>query len=437
MKSVTHLFVAGIVFAAGAAYGLDIDLSAAACTAVPPNRVQLGQVGVAGSAERYDAEFAWDGGTLAFTLVSAAASSSRSTEAAGLAISLSESHCELAGSKAFVLRDVQLPGTATKYWARLAWDAEAFRFAVSDYGAETASGIAKKYLLAFHACESCADLGNHMTYLAQSDNGSDWSLLPGYTARQGSVPDIVRRGNTLYVFNPGKVFRYRFDTDAWETDSTRVSITRGDGSRVDFVDPSPLVDDDGRIVLVYLDSTGFVGDPATCAGGTTSCTKAFGSAVEVAGSDGTAFIAQEGSRVEVALDTSGGVDAASDPDVFKVPGGYVIYVSRGADVQAFISTTLHGSYAPMPGLTDAYLHRQGEGGVPAGIYDEDTDSYWTLAHRNFGAAGQTRILRAVTAGLDTRLGSADYSDLITSATFSELAASASVASPGICLNRPY
>ena len=100
-----------------------------------------------------------------------------------------------------------------------------------------------------------------------------------------------------------------------------------------FVDPSPFVDEQGRLVLFYL--LGIIGqNPASCAPEETTCVKHFHSAVEVEGSDGTAFVAEPGDRVQVTIHMPG---SASDPDIFYDGSRYVLYISRGANVQVYTS----------------------------------------------------------------------------------------------------
>ncbi len=155
----------------------------------------------------------------------------------------------------------------------------------------TDPGISGAYLLAFHVCDpevsDCSDPRNHSVYLAQSDDGGNWSVVPGWETYKGSVPDVIRRGETLYVYTPGKVRRYDFATETWESP---VIVALTDTESDSFVDPSLIIDDQDRLVLFYL--AGIIGqDPAGCAPGETSCVKHFRSATEVEGSDGTQFVA--------------------------------------------------------------------------------------------------------------------------------------------------
>ncbi|MFQ5343854.1 MAG: hypothetical protein ACE5F6_20110, partial [Anaerolineae bacterium] len=286
------------------------------------------------------------------------------------------------------------------------------------------SNLQSPYLLAFHACNTiateCRDPRNHQVYLAQSDDGADWSLVPGWEPYQGSVPDVIRRGDTIYVYTPGRVRRYRFSTNTWE-DPVPVTLTDPEAT-AGYVDPSLFVDDQGRLVLFYL--LGIIGqDPAGCAPGEGICVKHFHSAVEVAGSDGTAFVAQAGDRVQVTLNGSG---SASDPDIFYDGTRYVLYISRGASVQVYTSPTLHGSYTLSDALPDGYLVHGG--GVPSGHFEPATSRYWTYVHTVEGV-----IRRATHTSLDAMLDDSDFATVLTGSSIG-LGDSYRVESPGFAVN---
>ena len=65
--------------------------------------------------------------------------------------------------------------------------------------------------MAFHGCKTgsgdCNNPSSHEVYLAQSNDGASWSLVLGWEPRDGSVPDVLRRGDTLYVISTGGVSR--------------------------------------------------------------------------------------------------------------------------------------------------------------------------------------------------------------------------------------
>ena len=288
----------------------------------------------------------------------------------------------------------------------------------------TDPGISGAYLLAFHACDpdvsDCNDPRNHRVYLAQSDDGVNWSVVPGWETYKGSVPDVIRRGDTLYVYTPNKVRRYDFATETWESP---VSVELTDTESPDgFVDPSLIIDDQDRLVLFYL--VGIIGqDPAGCAPGETSCVKHFRSATEVDGSDGAQFVADSGDRVQVTIIPP---STASDPDIFYDGNRYVIYIARGQSIQVYTSQTLLGDYTLLSTLLDGYLTH--DVGVGSGYFDQATSRYWTYGHTFEGI-----IRRAVHASLDESLSDSDFTTVLTGSSIG-LGASYLVQSPGFAVN---
>ena len=281
------------------------------------------------------------------------------------------------------------------------------------------------YLMTFLACDNesvdCSKPINHQVFLAQSDDGANWSLVPGWEPYTGSVPDVIRRGDTLYIYTPGFVRRYRFSTDTWESP---VPVILDDADADGFVDPSLIVDDSGRLVLFYL--PGIRGqDPAQCAPGETSCMKYIRSATEVAGSDGTRFVVEPGNRVEILVTDP---PTASDPDIFYDGTRYVLYVTRGPNVKVYTSDTLHGAYQPWSQLPDDG-NLTSAASIPAGYYDRTTEAYWTYGNR------QGTIYRAVHATIDAPLSFADFLPVLDGAGVG-LGASYGVGSPGFAVNTP-
>jgi len=285
-------------------------------------------------------------------------------------------------------------------------------------------GISGAYLLAFHACDpdvsDCHGPRNHRIYLAQSDDGANWSVVPGWETYKGSVPDVIRRGDTLYVYTPDEVRRYDFATETWESP---VSVKLTDTESPDgFVDPSLIIDDQDRLVLFYL--VGIMGqDPAGCAPGETSCVKHFRSATEVEGSNGTEFVADSGDRVQVTITPP---STASDPDIFYDGNRYVIYIARGQSIQVYTSQTLLGDYTLLSGLPDGYLTYVV--GIGSGYFDQATSRYWTYGHTFEGI-----IRRAVHASLDESLSDSDFTTVLTGSSIG-LGASYLVNSPGFAVN---
>ena len=171
--------------------------------------------------------------------------------------------------------------------------------------------VTGKYLMSFSSCETatpgCQDPRNHEVYLAQSDDGVSWSLVPGWEVYPGSVPDVIRRGSTLYVYDRQYVTKYDLATDAQQVhwrgpggaDPAKQVTVEGLG-QAGYVDPSLILDDQGRLVLFFMH--GIIGaDPAHCPPGEATCLKHFDSAPEVEGSDGKRFLFDEGHRLTIAV----------------------------------------------------------------------------------------------------------------------------------------
>ena len=294
--------------------------------------------------------------------------------------------------------------------------------------ADSGSSAAPAFLMALHTCDpargSCSDPRNHVTRLARSTDGKSWSAFPGFTPFDGSVPDVVRRGQTLYVYTPQRLVRYHLDTGVQEG---TVTVTV-EGLEAGIVDPSPVLDSDGRVVLFFL--RGRPGsDPAGCPSGVSSCLQQFGSATEVDGSDGARFRLDGGDRASITVGTAATYRSASDPDIFFDGRQWVLYVSHGPSVSAWTSATLQGTFAKVGDLTT------GTGGVPAGHFDAATARYWTYVHAPSTPGGPNVIRRAVHDALDMALAATSLETVVGPAVFG-LAANVSVESPGIALDVP-
>lgn len=287
------------------------------------------------------------------------------------------------------------------------------------------SAITGAYLMAFHACDTaranCRDPRNHQVYLAESHDGTSWSLVPGWTPFPGSVPDVIRRGNTLYIFTASnEVARYRLSTGTLEK-PIKVSIPDLPGG---FVDPSLIVDDQGQLVLFFL--YGQPGsDPAGCPAGQSTCVKRFGSATEVTGSDGTEFTLDDGDRATVTLGASGPLRSASDPDIFFDGTQYVMYLSHGPSISVWTSANLRGTYTKLTDLAN------NTGGVPSGYFDATTRTYWTYSHTV--KDGIAVIRRAVHSDFSRPLSESDWVTVLTGPSVG-LTATTNVESPGFAVN---
>mgnify|MGYP000541327840 CR=1 FL=1 len=282
----------------------------------------------------------------------------------------------------------------------------------------------KKYIMSFHTCDvNCNGFQDHKVHLAESNDGINWTLVPNFIPYGGSVPDVIIRGSKLYIFTPGMVKRYDKITNTWDSNPVPVSIIDNNGAPVQYVDPSAIIDNSGKIVLFYLNSTGLTGDPASCQ--SYPCTKYFDSAVEVEGSDGTQFISQSGDRATYQLTNS--PSSASDPDIFFDGTNYILYISKGQGIIAMKSDTLQGSYTVFPNLPNGVLTNQG--GVPSGYFDDINNQYWTYVHSN--NAGSVVIRRAVHSDFNSQLTS--FSTVLSGPIIGETFTT-TTESPGITLN---
>lgn len=290
-----------------------------------------------------------------------------------------------------------------------------------------AQPFTKKYIMAFHTCDNgCYGYQDHMVHLAESDDGTSWTEVPNFTPYTGSVPDVIVRGDKLYVYNPGKVLRYDNLSSTWDVSTTPVTIEDSLNNTINYVDPSAYIDSSGNIVLFFLNSTGLVGqDPAGCQ--TYPCIKYFDSAVEVAGSDGTEFVIQNGHRTELTLANS--PLTASDPDIYFDGTKYIMYVSQGSNTLAYESSSLHGTYTAFPNLSNATL--TSEGGIPCGHYDAATGKYWTYVHAN--VSGETVIKQAIHNDFNSQLNSGNFSTVI-SGPILGYPSDTKTESPGFCEN---
>ncbi|RME54434.1 hypothetical protein D6777_03855 [Candidatus Woesearchaeota archaeon] len=281
-----------------------------------------------------------------------------------------------------------------------------------------------KYLLVFHACDSSitqCDPRNHKVYLSQSNDGEHWNVVENWEPFSGSVPDIIRRGDFLYIYTSrNELVRYDLKNKLLY-EPQKVTIQ---GSDIHFVDPSLFIDDKGRLVLFFL--YGRKGsDPASCPPNQESCDNVIGSATEVEGSEGKQFILDEGNRIKVHLDKSSKWRSASDPDIFFDGSQYVLYLSHGPSISVWTSPTLRGEYSMINELST------GTGGVPAGYYDASNKNFWTFSHINKNGASVIR--RAVHKSLSDKLNENDWDVVLDGLTIGQTSTT-NVESPGFAVN---
>ena len=291
-----------------------------------------------------------------------------------------------------------------------------------------------KYLMSISSCDTavldCHSPQNHEVYLAESENGLAWSLVPEWEPYPGSVPDIIRKENKLYVYDRQYLTKYDLVSNTQDEhvpgpmgkDFSKQVTVEGLGA-AGYVDPSLIKDDAGRLVLFFMH--GLLGaDPAQCLPEESSCVKYFGSATEVDGSDGKRFKLDDGHRASITVG-DGAHRGASDPDVFFDGDQYVLYISHGTAISVWTSPSLKGNYSHVGDLSDT------EGGVPAGYYHQNTGKYWTFSH--ITQDGVTVIRRANHSDLASVLNAQKCIDVI-SAPILGLPSTRDTGSPGFTVN---
>lgn len=229
--------------------------------------------------------------------------------------------------------------------------------------------------------------------LATSDDGGNFTAFPNTTPLGSGTPDVIRRGDTLYVYNGGQVHRYDVASRTWRAPAS-VTLTNANGTAAIGLNASAILDAEGRIVLFHLFAREGQGPGCpVLSDGTISplCTKTFRSATEVEGSDGTQFLVDAGNRATVVTNTT-----ASDPDVFAHPGGYAMLVSAGGTVRLLTSAELRGTYAHREYVTNTSGH------TPTGHYHAPTSRYWIYTQTGGGAMPMA-VKRAIVASLDDPL----------------------------------
>jgi len=268
-------------------------------------------------------------------------------------------------------------------------------------------------------------VSNDYTYLAYSDDGDSWTPVSNSTAFQGSVPDMVKRGDTLYIYtpDPDKVTRYNITTGTM--DSKNIVITQSDGSTDDLGDVSPYLDPEtNKIVLFYKSTKGYSGDPQFC----TTCPER--SATEVDGSDGVQFLTDSGDRLSTSVQQKFG-----DADIFYDGSKYILYIGENASTQGeksktfvYTSTTLKGTYTAVSTLPSGVLTESGS--VPQGYYDSATGKYWTYI-TVLSPTSPAVIKRAVHSDFSRQLTDADFTTVLSGSTFLGLGTSYTVEGPGL------
>jgi hypothetical protein len=294
------------------------------------------------------------------------------------------------------------------------------------------------YLMAFHACDSfnlnCSDPRNHQVYLAGSEDAKNWSLIPGWVPFQGSVPDVIRRGETLYVYTGPWLVRYHFDSGVLD-EPIQAEISFGEGmdstDTIMLTDVSLIRDDQDRLVMFFL--FGEMGsDPAMCAPGEATCIKHIGSATEVEGSDGGEFIIREDDRIHAEIGEGKPFMSLSDPDIFTDGENFYLLLSHGTWISVWTSMELHGTYQKLNVPPMGFLST-GSGGVASGYYHPADGHYWIFSNIHLDEGMVIRF--AETKDLMNELGEGAWSKVITGEGIG-FGPGFNVESPGFAVNEP-
>jgi len=292
------------------------------------------------------------------------------------------------------------------------------------------------YLMAFHACDAftlnCSDPRNHQVYLAESNDGLTWNLAAGWQPFPGSVPDVIRRGDTVYIYTGPSIVRLHLQDGTADAPAT-ISLRTADGATADVLptDVSLIVDDQGHLVIFFLYGT-MGSDPAMCAPGEATCVKRIGSATEVEGTDGAEFVLDEGDRLSVSIGAGTPFQSVSDPDISTDGRDAYLLLSHGPWMTVWTSTDLRGSYRQLNVPPMGFL-TAGSGGVGASHFDASSGTIWLYSHIH-QQVGMV-IRRATVKDFARQLEEPDWTTVLTGESLG-LGQGVNVESPGVAVNRP-
>ena len=283
------------------------------------------------------------------------------------------------------------------------------------HGGFTATAPTAPYLLAFATCVggNCDDPVNHMIHLAQSADGVSWSEVPGWQSYIGSVPDVFRRGNTIYVIGHGVT---KLDAVTGKATGHTLAVKKANGQDAMARDTAFAGQTaDGRLVVVYVPSMQDV------AGASEIPVMV---AIEDQGSDGTAFTTT-GAAITISKASLGGQGEPTDPDVFFNGSSWVLYTSVGANLDSYLGSAVTGPFD----LASATRVSSGAGGVPSAL--ATPGGVWTYV--NDGSTQSSVVIkRAVSATGTAPIPSSSFATVLTGAAVGGLTAE----SPGIAANIP-
>ncbi len=292
------------------------------------------------------------------------------------------------------------------------------------------------YVMSFTGCNSatsnCSDPRNQTTYLAQSNDGSSWSLAPAaFTPVTASSSGVVVRNGNVYVYGvtdfvneTSQLFEYSEATG--QMTKSAVSIS-GLPSGYGFVDPDPILTTDGSIVMVfYMMCAGITPSPSC------SSTSRIESATEVAGSDGTRFTMDPGDRLVTANGSGNAATGTTDPDVCFDGHQYVMYVLENGTTVAYSSPSLQGSYSY---LATVFAPSGNPAAPPGCLFDPATGTYFLYEALGSGPGSTPVIQRASTTSAAASFPISSWQTVAGASAFG-LASTVQLNFPDIALNAP-
>ena len=266
---------------------------------------------------------------------------------------------------------------------------------------------------------SCSDPSNHSIYLASSDDGISWNVIPEFAARSGSVPDLVVYQNYLYLFHTGNSENWVKLNACLEAVDSGTTTVSGGTDTAGFVDPSLIVAGD-EMTLFYL--PGVLGaDPAGCS--SYPCNKEIHSAT-TSGGNPSSFTQLTGARTQETLNNG----AYSDPDIVALSNGnYLLYVSAGQSTLVYTATDLATAFVS-PSAPSQTVISNNSGGVPSAIQVASGD-VWLYVTTN--VAGHEVIRRAVSTDGTSTISDAGFSTVLDASLFGSASDPINVSSPSI------
>lgn len=286
------------------------------------------------------------------------------------------------------------------------------------------NAITKPYLFSADNCSATGCITSQFSssvYLLQSDDGVNWSVVPGLAPFQGGVPAVLRRGNTIYLVSMPlspialdwhyEVRRYRMDTGIWDPP---VTIAINDAQYPGEANsPAMILDPQGNIALLSDTS-------ALCEYVYRPCnTTHLRITTEISGSDGTQFNAQVADLLTDtfagqvgSVQTNGplGNYGTGDATIYFDATRYIIFapianVIQGSPLlgtRVFYSPNVYGPYtlsSTLPGgmITSNSAMNSGIAGVTT-FYNAARKKYW-----NYGSLPAPSVYRLVTSDLDHQL----------------------------------